>query len=294
MILYFILRPLNGASKRASQVHRDANLAYAGAMTEAVGLAREVQVFDVGDALIDKMAERADTVGRLNLRTRILGRITTSTYQNIAMFLILGGMLAVYVVGVSEVSQLGAVVLLLVRSLSYSTQVQSTVQQAADLAPYLEQLIDIEERYANNPQLSGDRKLDGVDRIEFRDVSFAYPDTPRVLHHLHAVVTRGEAIGIVGPSGSGKSTLVQLLLRLREAGLGRAISSTAPPYAEFDRESWYRHFVYVPQDHRLLLGTVAENIAFHRPWLAADDIEQARGRHICTTRSSGGPTATTR
>ncbi|MDE7261910.1 MAG: ATP-binding cassette domain-containing protein, partial [Oscillospiraceae bacterium] len=50
--------------------------------------------------------------------------------------------------------------------------------------------------------------------LEFRDVSFAYPDGGEILHHLDFTVASGQTIGILGNTGSGKSTLVHLLQRL--------------------------------------------------------------------------------
>ncbi|MDE7042080.1 MAG: ATP-binding cassette domain-containing protein, partial [Oscillospiraceae bacterium] len=51
-------------------------------------------------------------------------------------------------------------------------------------------------------------------KVEFRDVSFAYPDGGEILHHVDFTVEPGQTIGILGNTGSGKSTLVHLLQRL--------------------------------------------------------------------------------
>lgn len=52
--------------------------------------------------------------------------------------------------------------------------------------------------------------------IEFRHVSFAYPDGPEVLHDVSFKVNPGESLGIVGHTGSGKSTMINILLRFYE------------------------------------------------------------------------------
>lgn len=59
-------------------------------------------------------------------------------------------------------------------------------------------------------------------RLEFRDVSFAYPtrkETP-IFQDLSLVVPAGTIMAVVGSSGSGKSTLVSLLLRLYDTDAG--------------------------------------------------------------------------
>ena len=55
--------------------------------------------------------------------------------------------------------------------------------------------------------------------IEFKDVSFSYPETP-VLHHVDFKMEDGEFIGILGPNGGGKSTFLKLALSLIKPTLG--------------------------------------------------------------------------
>ena len=59
--------------------------------------------------------------------------------------------------------------------------------------------------------------------IEFRNVSFTYPDGTSVLKDVSFKMRAGEHLAIVGPTGSGKSTLVHLLLRLYEPTSGRIL-----------------------------------------------------------------------
>jgi ABC-type multidrug transport system fused ATPase/permease subunit len=190
------------------------------------------------------------------------------------MLLLLLGLIGVYLGGPSRVAELAAVVLLLVRSLSYSQQVQSVTQQAAEIAPYVEGLREQLEHYESKRIVSGGATLASVGALEFANVSFSYdPDVP-VLRDVSFEVKAGEAIGIVGPSGAGKSTLVQLLLRLRDPDAGSYLVGGVDA-ATIDLASWYRHFVFVPQDNRLLFGTVADNIAFYRPGVPRSEIEKA-------------------
>jgi ABC-type multidrug transport system fused ATPase/permease subunit len=79
---------------------------------------------------------------------------------------------------------------------------------------------------------------------------------------------------VVGPSGSGKSTLAQLLLRLREPTSGE-VDVDGVDARSFTESSWRRHVALVPQQAHLLHGTVAENIAFLRPWVDDAAIERA-------------------
>ena len=70
----------------------------------------------------------------------------------------------------------------------------------------------------------GSAELREVDKIEFEDVSFTYPDTfTPVLSHVSFSVEKGEKLALVGVNGSGKSTLVKLLLRFYEPDDGRIL-----------------------------------------------------------------------
>ena len=56
--------------------------------------------------------------------------------------------------------------------------------------------------------------------IEFRELTFAYPDSPPVLKNINLKIPSGATVAIVGPTGCGKTTLVNLLARIYQAGRG--------------------------------------------------------------------------
>lgn len=107
-------------------------------------------------------------------------------------------------------------------------------------------------------------------RIEFKHVSFAYPDGTTALNDVSFVLEPGESLALVGPSGSGKSTIADLTLRFYDPTEGE-ITFDGKGYKEICL-SWLRHqFAVVPQQTFLFAGTVAENLR-----LGADDAPEAR------------------
>ena len=97
-------------------------------------------------------------------------------------------------------------------------------------------------------------------KIEFRDVSFKYPDTDNiVLSHVNITIEAGEALSVVGINGSGKTTFVKLLCRLYEPTEGdifiNGVNSKDIPLTEY-----YRLLGVVFQDFSLFNFTVGENI----------------------------------
>lgn len=274
LALYFLLRPLSRLTRSRSRAHVAGNSGYALSVTQAATMAREIRAFDVTDTVRAEITAQTEHVSRLNFRTRLLGQLGPSVYRNAALLLVVTCMLVVYIFDVGDLTNLGAVVLLLVRALAYSQQVQGAIQQANEVAPYIEELSRRQQHYLDNAVSGGTRVLGPVRSIRFSDVSFGYEPGRPVLEHVSFEIQAGETIGIVGPSGTGKSTLVQLLLRLRrpEAGDYRV---NEEPAAAYSARSWSRQIVFVPQDNRLLRATVADNVRFHRDWISDEDVERA-------------------
>ncbi len=100
------------------------------------------------------------------------------------------------------------------------------------------------------------------DRIEVRDVDFAYDEENPVLIDCDATIHKGDFISITGMSGIGKSTLFKVLLDIypRRAGIARMIASSGE---ETDLNGLTRTlFAYVPQGNMLFSGTIRENLLF--------------------------------
>jgi ABC-type multidrug transport system fused ATPase/permease subunit len=173
---------------------------------------------------------------------------------------------------------LGAVVLLMVRGLSYSQQVTSAYQQLNEHLPYIDSVVDSSARYRSRAVIRDGLPLRRVEAIEFVDTSFRYEYTERfALSHVSLRINRGSTIGVVGPSGAGKSSLTQLLLRLRKPTAGRMLVNGVDADC-FCLDDWYSSFALVPQDVRLLRGTVADNIRFFRDDISDEGVEQAARR----------------
>ncbi len=108
--------------------------------------------------------------------------------------------------------------------------------------------------------------------IEFRDVSFQFPDasTP-VLHGVSGVIPAGRTVALVGTSGAGKTTFVELLLALFEPDSGSIEVDGVPIHQH--PASWRKQLGVVTQDVYLLDRSVRQNIAFG---VAEEDIDDTR------------------
>jgi ATP-binding cassette, subfamily B, multidrug efflux pump len=118
--------------------------------------------------------------------------------------------------------------------------------------------------------------------IEFRNLTFAYPDAPPVLHDINLRVPAGTSLAIVGPTGSGKSTLVGLIPRLHDASPGSVLID-GQPIRNFTLAALRKNIGVVPQETFLFSETIRQNIAFGRPDASPEQVEEAATiAHICT------------
>jgi ATP-binding cassette subfamily B protein len=96
--------------------------------------------------------------------------------------------------------------------------------------------------------------------IEFRDLVFAYGETP-VLKHVSATIEAGQTVALVGVTGSGKSTLISLLARLHEPPPG-SVFIDGVDVRDIPLATLRRAIGFVPQEPFLFSDTLADNVAF--------------------------------
>ena len=114
-------------------------------------------------------------------------------------------------------------------------------------------------------------------RIEFKDVSFKYPDTENyVLKGFNLIIEPGEKVAFVGENGAGKTTLIKLLCRFYDVDSGEILINGIN-IKNLKLESWYKALGVLFQDFLKYEYTVKENIHFGKVWeeLDLNKIKQA-------------------
>ena len=111
--------------------------------------------------------------------------------------------------------------------------------------------------------------------IEFKDVSFTYPDgDEEVLSHFSLKIPFGSNIAIVGETGAGKSTLVNLVCRFYEPSEGQVLIDGRD--ARERSQLWlHSHIGYVLQNPHLFSGTVRDNLLYGNPDATEEEIDTA-------------------
>lgn len=132
---------------------------------------------------------------------------------------------------------------------------------------------EINKNYLPRPSIRG--------AIEFRNVSFAYPNTEHtILDNVSFTLKEGERVGIIGRIGSGKTSLAKLVLGLYQP-TGGTILIDGVDSKQIDPADLRRSMGYVSQDPVLFYGTLKHNLTLGAP-LASDEqmIEAAKAAGV--------------
>ncbi len=107
-----------------------------------------------------------------------------------------------------------------------------------------------------------DDETAGKGTVEFRNVSFKYPDAEEyLLRDISFRAEKGETIAFVGSTGSGKTTLVNLIPRFYDATSGE-IFVDGVNVRDFKQEALHNRIAYVPQKAVMFDGSVSYNVAY--------------------------------
>lgn len=136
--------------------------------------------------------------------------------------------------------------------------VTSLVQRAAASQERINEFLRIEPNIYNTA--TEEFPIDG--EVEFRDVSFTYPDTGiEAIKNVSFIIPKGRTLAIIGRTGSGKSTIAQLISRTYDVTSGDLLIDGIP-IQDVDLHLLRKSIGSVPQDVFLFSDTIANNIAF--------------------------------
>ena len=112
-----------------------------------------------------------------------------------------------------------------------------------------------------------DGNLENVDTkevgtVEFRNVSFKYPDAEEyLLQNISFKANKGETVAFIGSTGSGKSTLINLVPRFYDATEGEVLVDSIN-VKDYKQEVLRNKLGYVPQKAVMFSGTVTSNVSY--------------------------------
>jgi ABC-type multidrug transport system fused ATPase/permease subunit len=122
------------------------------------------------------------------------------------------------------------------------------------------------------PDRSATGEQPAGDRLQARDVRYAYVADRDVLHGIDLDLEPGERVAVVGPSGAGKSTLGRLLAGIHPPRTGR-VDVGGVRLVDLPLDTLRREVALVTQEQHIFVGTLAENLRLARA--GATDAELA-------------------
>lgn len=263
--LVLVLRPLRSRSRAAARSFERTNRDLGREVAQIEGLHREIRVFRVEDRVEERVGADIGAGGGRFRTVRFLGQAVPQVFQSVLMASAVLGLLAMLqtVDSGADLATAGAVVLLLVRSMSSAQQLVTANQRVIELGSYTRGLTELIEQFRTDEVTSGEEVPPSLVPVRLSSVAFGYDRDHLVFEGLDLCFEAGEVVGVVGPSGAGKSTLVELLLHLRDPSDG-TVSYGGVPVQRIDPVHFAERIAIVPQTPVLIDGSVADNVAFFR------------------------------
>ncbi len=228
--------------------------------------AKELKLFGLKDFLTNRFTRLSDEIYEENVglsRRRLitgafLSIIATAGYYSAYVIVIWKTVTGAYSVGTWYLLS-GAIL----QASNNIQQIFSTISGIADQALFLTDLLAFFQMQptirSKANALPAPRPI--VAGFDFRNVSFSYPGSPRlILDRLNFHLRPGERVALIGENGQGKTTIVKLITRLYDPTEGQILLDGVD-LREYSLEDLYREIGVIFQDFMRYEMTARENIA---------------------------------
>lgn len=122
------------------------------------------------------------------------------------------------------------------------------------------EVLDTKARIVDGKETQGKPGMKG--EIEFRDVSFRYPDADGdAIHHISFTAHHGQTVALIGATGCGKSSIINLIPRLYDATSGQVLVDGVD-VRDYTQDALRSKIGFVPQKAFLFAGTVNSNVGY--------------------------------
>lgn len=122
------------------------------------------------------------------------------------------------------------------------------------------EVLDTKARIVDGKETQGNPGMKG--EIEFRDVSFRYPDADGdTIHHISFTAHHGQTVALIGATGCGKSSIINLIPRLYDATSGQVLVDGVD-VRDYTQDALRSKIGFVPQKAFLFSGTVSSNVGY--------------------------------
>lgn len=231
--------------------------------------AKELKLFGLRDFLIESFSGMADTIfdQNVDLSKR---KLVAGTFLSL---LATAGYYSAYALVLWDTIrgrfEIAVLVILTTAILQVSANLQQIFVNASGVADQALFLTDLLGFFAMEPTVKSKPNAIKIPRpirhgVEFRNVSFAYPGTTRlVLKDFNFHLRPGERVALIGENGQGKTTIVKLITRLYDPTEGQILIDGVD-LRDYDMEDLCHEIGVIFQDFMRYEMTARDNIAVGR------------------------------
>ena len=238
----------------------------------------EIQIFDYGK----RRNEELEAVNRNIKRSihqlayhRHLVVSTPTFFIYLARIAVIA--VASYLALKGNIDTTGIIILSFLVSASFSSTQSLTTVVSSLLETYAaaQRYFDLEDMVPVVNEIVEPKELKNIDKIEFINVSFSYPEINRkIIENMNLTINFKDKIGLVGESGIGKSTLIRLLLRFYDVTSGQILINGID-IKEYSLQDLRQRIGTLEQDTFLFNDSIAANIALGKPKATKEEIVKA-------------------
>lgn len=238
-------------------------------LTDSIPCIRVVKAFSGEKRALDKFHFYNDQW----YDTQVRANRITSIYPNLLGFLITIGSLVIWGMGgrwvingtgglsAGELVSFISYTSMFYTPINFFSQLGDSYQSALSSVERIMDILDAEPEL-NKPDAIVPGHLSGA--IEFKNISFSFDKTKKVLTDVNFKINPGDIVGIVGTTGSGKSTLINLLMRYYDSYEGQILVDGID-VRDMNIQAYRDQIGYVQQEPMMFSDTIYNNIAYGSP-----------------------------
>lgn len=255
--------------KASSDVYSFANASFSASET--------VKNYNSEKIIENSMAEKYKKYQDLTYGSQVFSEVQSSLMEivsdvsNLFMLSVLGILAMQGAISTGKLMYLYTLVNYLYSPINYLAGIRD---QMYETNAVLERLDDV-FRTTTEEELDVSKKNlnERIEKIEFKDVTFAYGLRKPTLKNISFEVNKGESIGVIGTSGCGKTTLIKLILNFFEISSGQILINDID-INKLTTSSVRRKIAYVSQNDFWFQDTIFNNLTIGNKNATSEDVER--------------------